>query len=176
MLYRRTGFTLIELMLVIALIMILSIVGVTSFTLATVKSKDTQRKGEINQIVRALESFNQDIGRYPLSDTNNAILCYVKENGVVSNPVCDANKLYARIDGETTSYMTIPTDPDPNQKYVYVSSDGSSFDLYAALENTSDKDLLTLESGQPDLDPWGVSCGSEKCNYKVTDTGLAKTK
>lgn len=170
------GFTLIELLLVVALIMILSIVGVGSYTVAVVKSKDTQRKGELGQFVRALEAFNQDIGRYPLSDTNNTVLCYRKSSGVVTNPTCINGRLETTIDGDVTSYMTIPVDPDPSFKYQYVSTDGFGFSVYAALENTSDKDLLKLPNGQPDLDPWGMSCGAEQCNYKITEEGVAKTK
>lgn len=165
-----------ELLIVVALIMILSSVTVGSYLQATIRSKDTARKSDLNQIVKALESFNTDVGRYPLSVTNeDYIHCYNKVSGAVTNPACPGNKLYASIDGSRIDYMLIPTDPDPNQKYVYI-SDGSSFSIYSALENTSDKDLLKLDSGSVDLDPWDISCGDLKCNYKVTEVGLAKTK
>lgn len=176
MINKAYGFTLIELLVVVALIMILSLVGVGSYTIATVKSKDTLRKGELSQIVRALESFNQDVGRYPLSDESNNILCYTKANGTVTNPSCTNGKLSTTIDGEVTNYMTLPKDPDPNLKYVYISTDGATFGLYAKIENSSDKDLLTLGNGVPDQDPWGISCGNEQCNYKITEEGLAKSK
>lgn len=159
----------------IALIMILSVVGIGSFTLATVKSKDTQRKNDLNQVVKALESFNNDVGRYPLStDTEKVVHCYVNQSGVVSNPKCDSNKLYSVIDGAMTIYITFPSDPDPAQKYVYISTDGADYSLYAALENTADKDLLRDANGIVNLNPWSVSCGGVSCNYKVTETGLVK--
>lgn len=171
---RNIGFTLMELLIVVALIMILSVVSIGSYTLATTRSRDTRRKSELAQIVRALESFNSDVGRYPLSGTNNEVLCYIKEAGVVTNPACDGNKLTAVIEGETVNYITIPDDPDSSQRYIYI-SDGLSFGAYAALENTNDKDILKLDTGAPNLDPWGVSCGSAPCNYKLTEVGVART-
>ncbi len=165
-----------ELLIVVALIMILSVVGIGSYTQAVVKSKDTQRKSDLNQLAKAVEAFNSDLSRYPLSMAGeDYIHCYVKSSGTITNPTCVSNKLNAVIDGARTDYIVMPTDPDPSQKYVYISTDGRTFALYAALENTSDKDLLKLSNGSPNLDPWGISCGSLKCNYKITEVGLAKT-
>ncbi|KKS92604.1 MAG: Type II secretion system protein G [Candidatus Collierbacteria bacterium GW2011_GWB1_44_6] len=171
------GFTLMELLIVVSLIMILSVVGMGSFTLATIKSKDTQRKNNLNQIVKAIESFYTDVGRYPLSaDGDDFLRCYIKDGTSVTNSICEDNKLYAVIDQAMTTYIVIPEDPDPSQKYVYISADGFSYEIYAALENMGDKDLLRDEAGHVITDPWGVECGTGvSCNYKVTETGLVKS-
>lgn len=175
------GFTLMELMIVIGLIMILSVVGIGSFTASTVKSKDSQRKGNLNQISKALEVFYTDVGRYPLSETltdtedqKNTIHCYEKVGVVVTNTICSGSRLYSVIDGVMTTYITVPTDPDPAQKYPYVSIDGTSFSLYASLENLNDRDILHDLDGNLVTYP-SVSCGSTvSCNYKVVETGLVK--
>lgn len=168
--YKESGFTLIELLLAMAIVMILSVIGITSFTIATVKSRDTQRKGDINQIVKALESFNQDMNRYPIS-SSGAMQCFD-----VVNKACDT-KLYATIGGVRTDYIKIPSDPTNGRSYYYV-SDGATFALYGAIENESDKDLLIDPlTNKPYVDPWGISCGSGiPCNYQVTEEGLIKTK
>lgn len=172
---KNFGFTLMELMIVIGLMMILSVVGIGSFTQATIKSKDSERKNNINQMVKAVESFYTDIGRYPLSLTNESYMhCYVKLAGVITNTTCDNNRLYSLIDGIVTSYIVIPSDPDPARKFVYI-SDGSSYAFYTALENTADKDLIVNADGSVNQDPWGVNCGSVSCNYKVTESGLVKS-
>lgn len=168
------GFTMIELLIVVALIMILAAVGLGSYTLATTRSHDTQRKSNLNQIAKALESFNNDVARYPASDVDGSILCYQKENGVISDVSCSGSKLTVRIDSLVTSYILIPSDPDPSNKYVY-ESDGYSFALYTAIQNPSDKDLLLDNNGVPIVDPYGKTCGVDKCNYKITEAGLAKT-
>ena len=173
---KKAGFTLIELMIVMGLIMILATVGLGTFISATVRSKDSQRKSDLSQIVKALESFYTDVGRYPLSlDGENYVHCYISQGGVISNPSCDGNKLYSVLDGSMTTYISLPSDADPFRNYVYISTDGGNYSLYAALENDKDRDLLRDENEVVIPDPWGVSCGSVSCNYQLTETGLVKS-
>lgn len=171
---RRDGFTMIELLIVIALIMILSAIGLGSFTISTTRSYDSQRKSDINQISKALESFNNDVNRYPLSDAQGNILCYQKDGSVITNPSCSGSKLTIRIDGIVTSYILMPSDPDRSNKYIY-ESDGSTFALYTYIQNPKDKDLILDEAGNALTDPFEKTCGTDKCNYKITEAGLAKT-
>lgn len=171
-----SGFTLIELLVVVALIMILSSVGVGTFTSATIKSKDTQRKHDLNQMVKAMESFNNDVGRYPLSAPGEDYMhCYIRNGTTVTNPTCDGERLYSIIENQRSIYMDIPSDPEPTQNYVYISDDGSTFELYMAIENTGDADLIKDEDGNVVPDPWGVSCGDVQCNYKMTESGRVKS-
>lgn len=171
---RQAGFTMIELLIVVALIMILAAIGLGSYTMATTRSHDTQRKSDLNQIAKALESFNNDVARYPAAGADGSILCYQKESGVITDVSCSGSKLIIRIDGMTSSYILLPSDPDPSNKYIY-ESDGTSFALYTAIHNTSDKDLLLDTNGVLIPDPYGKTCGTDKCNYKITMAGLSKT-
>lgn len=171
---RQAGFTMIELLIVVALIMILSAVGLGSYNVSTTRSYDTQRKSDLNQIAKALESFNNDVSRYPISDVDGSIMCYQKDSGVITNVSCSGSKLTIRIDSVVTSYILLPSDPDPSNKYVY-DSDGSSYALYTTIHNTQDRDLLLDANGIPIPDPYGVSCGTDQCNYKITEAGLSKT-
>lgn len=177
---KNSGFTLIELMIVIGLMIILSTIGIGSFTQSMVKSRDSQRKSNLNQIVKGLESFYLNIGRYPLSTSDNKIECYSKNGaGVVTNPTC-TTKLYSSAPevGSTTSfntqyYIDLPSDPDTLRTYSYV-SDGWTYALYAALESSLDKDWI--KDGEGVASDWGLDCGSVKCNYKITETGQVKIK
>lgn len=154
--------------------MILSAVGLGAYNISTTRSYDTQRKGDLNQIAKALESFNGDVGRYPLSGAVGEILCYQKDAGVITNPSCAGTKLTTRIDGVVASYIDIPTDSDTTNKYIY-ESDGLTFALYTYIHNSGDKDLLLDVNGSPLADPYGKTCGTDKCNYKITEVGLSKT-
>lgn len=170
-----------------ALVTILSVIGIGSYTQATVKSRDTLRKSELSQISKALEAFNQDIGRYPYvgstdpTDTAKygVIYCYRKIAGVVTSPSCDGNKLNTLIgdsiaDVAITNYITLPSDPSGTRKYIYLTTDGTTFALYASLENNQDKDLIQT-GGVPNMNPWNIDCGIAKCNYKITEEGLARS-
>ena len=157
----------------VALIMILSAVGVGSFISSTTKSKDTQRKNDLNQLAKAVETFNNDLGKYPSSITGS-FLCYEKTSDVGGDVSCVGDKLTFRLDGKVTTYINIPKDPDSTQKYYY-ESDGASFSLYTAIQNLGDKDILRDENGTMiTYTSNGVSCGSSDCNYKLTETGLVK--
>jgi prepilin-type N-terminal cleavage/methylation domain-containing protein len=173
---RNKAFTLIELIIVIALIMILATVSLGAYTLATTRSQDTQRKNDLTQIAKSLEAFVNDVGRYPLSDGAGQMLCYEKVGSVVTspNPACTGNKLTSRIDNEVTSYITFPTEPIVGNVYYYESdSTGSSFSLYTVLQNPKDRDLIFNEDGS--IFEYTPSCGNGNCNYKITEVGLIKT-
>ncbi|EKD53169.1 MAG: hypothetical protein ACD_61C00122G0002 [uncultured bacterium] len=176
---KTRGFTLIELLLVMALIMILSAVGIGSYILATVKSKDTQRKSDLNQMAKAVESFNSDVGRYPWSDTEHNILCATKENGVIteSDSPCSGKIQTFNTNGAPSIYMAIPKDPVTLNNYPYISQNGADFAFYAALENSQDKDIV-VNTGTTTKTDWDdeADCGASPCNYKITETGLIKDR
>lgn len=168
------GFTLIELILVMAIIMILSVIGFGSYTQATLKARDTQRKNDLNQIAKAIELFNNDIGSYPTS-VGGVMYC-----PTLTEPKACGTQIYAYVKGVMAVYMDeVPSDPTSGKIYYYSQDAGGGFSLYAALENTQDKDVVTTLSGGVAVPTdWGIQCGSasEMCNYKITETGLVKTK
>src|SRR3989339_1052951 len=79
---KESGFTMMELLIVVAVIMIISIVGVGNFLSGLRKGRDAQRKEGLSQIARALESYANDYGGYPESDNDGKI---VGCDGVVPN-------------------------------------------------------------------------------------------
>lgn len=171
-----------------AIIGILSVIGIGSFTQATVKSKDTQRKNDLNQIAKALEVYYNDVGSYPAASAvvgeEGKILCSVTATSTTCNPASACTTRFAYcFTGKTSVYLSkLPEDSSSLQKYYYKpDSSLSSFALYAALENTEDKDIVVI-SGTTDKTNWdddGVNCGSSTsvpCNYKITETGLVRAK
>lgn len=156
--------------------MILATISLGTYNMATLRSQDTQRKNDLAQISKALESFINDIGRYPLSDGSGHILCYekVSSSASISNPSCSSGKLTSRIDDVVTSYITFPDDPIAENVYYYeADSNGSSYSLYTALQNVKDRDLILNSDGS--VYEYSPSCGNGQCNYKITEVGLTKT-
>jgi type II secretion system protein G len=166
------GFTLIELILVMALVGILSVVGIASYTQATIKSRDTKRKNDLNQIAKALELFNNDVGRYPKSDTEGNMLCPTIDG---SEDTC-IGSIYSFSNSVRSTYMSnLPKDPSVGQSYKYFpSANFDSYSLYAALENEEDKDHVVDSDGRPTT--WDISCGTFDCSYKLSEIGLIRVK
>ncbi len=61
----RKGFTIIELMVVVAIIALLSGIIITSLTGSKAKSRDARRVSDVNQIQLALEQYFDRCGQYP---------------------------------------------------------------------------------------------------------------
>lgn len=155
---KRAGFTLIELLVAIAIIGILASVGFVSFTASLQKSRDARRKADLDQVAKALESYNLDNGVYPGSCGGQIVGC--------SGGACSFGQAFTN---EGKTYMgTLPSDPIAGQRYVYTTSaNGRSFQLYAHLESEADSEVVIGV---------GLSCSGDEreCNYGVSsaDVGL----
>lgn len=116
------GFTLIELMIVVAIISILTGIIVTSLTSSKSKSRDAQRVSDINQIQLALEQYFDRCGQYP-ADIYSTASCFSGATSV----------------GFNDYIAVVPHDPsDKTLKYGYAVNDASTptdYVLHATLEN-----------------------------------------
>lgn len=151
----HAGFTLVELLIVIAILAILSTLGLNSFQTAKIKAKDLERKSNLAAIAKSLEAYTSDHRKYPLSDSNGKIIC---QSG---NVVCNWGS--ALTDGTTTYMVELPVDSNVSLSYRYESASGTSYTLYARLENTQDPAI------NPAI-PSNILCGSAACNYKITSS------
>jgi type II secretion system protein G len=122
------GFTLIELMVAMAILGILATVGISSFRSSQIKTRDARRKSDLGQLQRALETYYNDHSSYPLSN----------DTGLIEIDEISLSWGGELKDDNDTVYMKeLPQDPNVNPAYCYI-SDGSSYRLYAMLENSED--------------------------------------
>lgn len=155
----QAGFTLIEILVVMVIIGIIATIGFGSFQSSQLKARDSTRKSDLSQIGKALETYYNDKGQYP---TDNAGLI----NGC-SGGTCSWGDSFT--DEKGTNYMIkIPSDPKTSGSYYY-SSDGTSYQIYAMLENNKDKDIPVDADGNKQVYA-NLSCGGGNCNYGISSS------
>ncbi len=131
---REKGFSLVELLVVVAIITILATIGISSFTSLQKNSRDAKRKSDLSIIQSSLEQYRADQGYYPASLTFG---------GSLKSP--SGTRTYI---GEIPLDVQIP-DPGDDKQYHYVPSPPScdnsqtdknctSYCLDANLENPSE--------------------------------------
>lgn len=154
-LYPSKGFTLVELLIVIAIIGVLSAILMANFVGVRQRARDAQRKTDLRQIQSALELYRADIGSYPISPLPN---CGSSLSGGTPSVVIYMQK--------------IPCDTNPNDSpyapssgnYNYISSDGKTYAIYACLENTNDNDSSII-NGDTNCN----STSSTRDTYRLTN-------
>ncbi len=119
------GFTLIEVMIAVAIVAILVVLVITTFTRQIIKGNDAKRKADLDRIKVAVEEYEKDHNCYPLT---------------ISCPADAGLDPYLR---------NIPCDPITHEAYGYDNEsieDGTTcprwFRIYAALQNTDDTSII----------------------------------
>lgn len=70
---RQSGFTIVELLIVIVIIGILATLVIVTFSGVQQKARDTERKTDINAVQKQIEAFYANKGYYPtVTDLNDA--------------------------------------------------------------------------------------------------------
>lgn len=109
----QAGFTIIELLIVIAIIGILATLVLTNFQGAQAKGRDTVRKNDINSIYQKLEEYYNENGGYP-----DATLAASTFAGIDAGALTDAEG--ATIVTTITNSGTAPSlNPTTTNEYAY---------------------------------------------------------
>lgn len=110
------GFTLVEVLVVIAIIGILSSVALVFFNSTRASARDAVRLSDLRTTERMLEMYKISEDSYPVSTVDFQIEGYPWGSN-------------------WPGYGTVPKDPlSPNQDYAYVSDGGSDYQIYALFE------------------------------------------
>lgn len=116
----KKAFTLIELLVVIVILGVLAALITGNFFTSLKKGRDARRKGDLEQIQRALEMYYEDKKAYPLALTFGGKLC--------ETAACGAS--------EKVYMQKVPDDPISGKDYEYIpAADGTSYSIYSCMEN-----------------------------------------
>ena len=167
---KNNGFTLIELIVVIGILSILAVVGLVAINplVQFQKADDLRRKADLSQIQKALETYYQDNGSYPLSSVISP-LYKITVPGQQTPTIIDWGHQWQ-------PYMNlVPKDPGASKNYVYYST-GQSYYLYASLDrgNKDPQSCQNLNANGECQNVPGVNlCGTgAKCNYGATSPNV----
>lgn len=168
------GFTLIELMVVMAILGVLVTIAVVSFRSSQGRGRDAQRKSDLKQIGNALELFYSDYDKYP-SDVGGIIQGCPYNPGTGAGGACSWGEDEIS-DGKTSYFKKVPDDPSDGFTYYYRIVDPPSnqkYQLFAYLENTEDPACIGGDCVNP---PVTVTCGGKLCNFAITSANTTATE
>jgi type II secretion system protein G len=163
------GFTLVELLVVMAILGVLVTLIAGGFRTAQMRGRDAKKKSDLKEIANSLEIYFNDHSEYPSSSGGQLMGC----------PATTGSCAWGSgefTDGETVYFKAMPKDPSPSMYYYYRAfSNDQKFQIYAHLENPRDKNCLGGDCEAPPALPGGVLCGS-LCNYSVTSPNTEPTE
>jgi len=178
----RRGFTILELLVVMAIIGILAAIGLASYPGVQQKARDARRKSDLASLARGMEMFYNDYGRYPVitaaSDMGTSIPAADLAAGLIwGHPWIVNNVIYM---------SEIPSDPNINNyRYHHLRVTGTTvvtpaagtnangYWMLAHIENEEDAAAARTAAGEPgfytstDGNPnlLESSCNNRGCNY-----------
>lgn len=145
----KSGFTIIELLVVITIIGILIALSIVGLQSARAGARDARRKADLEQIRSSIEIYKADCGVYP-------------ENLPAAGSPLTGDLESCSPQG--SSYITaMPQDPVPAQRsYAYSRLTNTSYTLCAALEQGTSGNVSNCGS-------CNGSEGNTPCTYRVTN-------
>ncbi len=169
-----SGFTIVELLIVIVVIAILATISIVAFNGVQEKARDSQRRHDIGQLAKALELYYADNNRYPTSSGAGSTT-------INASWSTTADASWQSIINALKPYMgNVPSDPTAtpngnvqsagNYNYAYFSAgnycNGSmttnqAYLLVYRLEGSSQTNTLTGDCSVTPVGPYAAS------NYRL---------
>lgn len=160
----RKSFSLIELMIVIAIMGVLAGLITGNFISSLKKGRDARRKTDLEQLQRALEMYYEDKKSYPTAFPNPTYFPFGGQFCEV-HPCPTTSKIYMQ---------RVPVDPAIGNNYVYQST-GTDYKLYSCIENSLDisSGIKIGADGNQDVNGYGISCGRcGNCKYGISSSNI----
>jgi general secretion pathway protein G len=115
------GFTIIELLVVVSLIVILATIGMTQYRSAIVHAREATLKEDLFRMRDAIDQYYADKGQWPSTLDSLVSDGYMRK--VPDDPFTKSN----------STWQTIPAEPDPNNP----AAEAGIFDVKSGAEQTA---------------------------------------
>jgi general secretion pathway protein G len=170
----KSGFTLVELLVVMSILGVLVTLVAGGFRTAQLRGRDAQRKADLKEIANSLELFYSDYGKYPDASGTQIAACPYDPVGETGTACTWGDDEFT--DSKTVYFKELPGDPESSYNYVYrlvPSSNNQKYQLFARLENPRDPNCL---GGDCSTSPVSISCGGAVCNFAITSANTTPTE
>jgi len=173
---KQKGFTLLELLVVMAIMALLAGLGLRTFGSVQQKSRDGRRKQDLQSISKALEIYYNDFKHYPYASGGKIMGC-----GENATEECVWGDVWQNSNDLTLYMSKLPQDPGGSQYFYLADAQGQTYRLFAYLENTEDEAIAKNQDGEAAYYS-GTYCriidtvlSVNTCNYTVMSTNLTTT-
>jgi general secretion pathway protein G len=146
---RGKGFTLIEILIVIAIIAILASVILVGLGPTQKEGRDSRRISDLSEVQNALELFYNNCGFYPGSSLDVSGGC-PSNWALLAAGTGSYSTMATEVTGLTNiDIPQIPNDPTSGDSYTYESVTANSYTLAATLEDTANAAMTSDEKTDP---------------------------
>lgn len=168
----KAGFTLMELIIAMAILAIVtgSILG--TYTNSQKKARDARRKSDLKQLQNALEAFaNDHRGLYPGAGSGGTLAACSTTGTNLTGSTCTWGTSIFSITNGAIYMQQMVKDPGTVAYYYQVSVDNTKYQIYACLENRDDSQYNEYTS---------VTCtgcvSNSHCNYGVSSSNATPSE
>ena len=127
------GFTMIELLIVVSLIVILATMGMTQYRPSVIHSREAVLKEDLFRMRDAIDQYYADKGQYPSTLDSLVSDGYMRK--IPEDPFTKSN----------SSWQTVPSEPDPNNP----TAEPGVYDVKSGSPNTAQDGTSTPTGSQP---------------------------
>lgn len=139
---RKSGFTIVELLIVIVVIAILTVIGVVTYNGIISRAQETSVQHDMKNIAKQLEIYKVEIGRYPTSTALQDLGIKVNKQTYGVNPT--GATIFYCVDGNG-SVFSIVARVKSSTLTQYLSSTGQT----STFTGSTNAPQLCLDSGVP---------------------------
>ncbi len=129
---RQTGFTIVELLIVIVVIAVLAAISIVAYNGIQTRARDNIRYADAKVIMKALELYKADNGTYPTTDATaiaNTPSCTSMATGYSYSYATDDTWMKKLVTGKYLSKAPTPPVSDCNHfyNYIYIPAPATSY-------------------------------------------------